>query len=55
MKKAETGGFYVVKTIKTVDEAGADSVFRRKEEQRQKRRDKNQTKKIKKRTGKAAK
>ena len=37
MKKAEPDGFYVVKTMKQVEESGADEVFARKEEQRKKR------------------
>lgn len=48
MKKSEYGGFYVVKTMKPVDEFGAESVFHKKEEQRQKRRDRSKTKRIKK-------
>lgn len=38
MKKSEQGDFYVVKTMKPVDEAGAEKVYLKKEEQRQKRR-----------------
>ena len=37
MKKAEPDGLYVVKTMKQVEESGADEVFARKEEQRKKR------------------
>jgi len=48
MKKAEDNGFYVIKTMKMVDEAGAQSVFQKKEEQRQRRHERNTIKKIKK-------
>lgn len=48
MKKSEQGRFYVVKTIKPIDEAGAENVFHKKEEQRQKRRERGSMKKIKK-------
>ena len=48
MKKSEQGKYYVVKTMKPVDEAGAENVFHKKEEQRQKRRERSSTKKIKK-------
>lgn len=44
MKKSEQGGVYVVKTMKHVDQAGADLVFQKKEEQRQKRREKSSIK-----------
>ncbi len=48
IKKSEQGKYYVIKTIKPVDEAGAQTVFHKKEEQRQKRRERSTTKKIKK-------
>ncbi len=51
MKKSEQGLYYVVKTIKQVDQDGADSVFQKKEEQREKRRVRSKSKKIKKRAG----
>ncbi len=37
MKKSESGEIYVVKTMRAVDEEGAQSVFQKKEEQRNKR------------------
>ena len=40
MKKSEQGGIFVVKTMKHVDQTGADNVFHKKEEQRQRRREK---------------
>ena len=50
MKKAENGEFYVVKTMKAVDELGAQNIFQKKEEQRKKRHDRNTGKKIKSKT-----
>lgn len=46
MKKSEQGQYYVVKTQKIVDKDGADSVFRKKEEQREKRRVRSKTQKV---------
>lgn len=48
MKKAENGEFYVVKTMKATDEAGAQKIFLKKEEQRKKRQIRNVTKRVKK-------
>jgi len=48
MKKSEDGKVYVVKTMKATDEAGAQGVFRKKEEQRKKRHERSDLKKIKK-------
>lgn len=45
VKKAENGDFYVVKTLKHVDEAGAEAIYRKKEDQRQKHHERNQIKK----------
>lgn len=39
IKKAEDGRLYGVKTMKLVDENAAQDVFRKKEEQREKRRE----------------
>lgn len=47
MKKAENGRIYVVKTMKATDEAGAQGVFRKKEEQRKKRHERSDLKKVK--------
>lgn len=47
MKKAENGKFYVVKTMKATDETGAKSVFQKKEEQRKKRHERSNLKKVK--------
>ena len=47
MKKAENGKFYVVKTMKATDEAGARGVFLKKEEQRKKRHERSDLKKVK--------
>ncbi len=47
MKKGERGGFYVVKTMKTVDEEGVRSLFEKREEQRNKRHVRNDIKKVK--------
>lgn len=47
MKKAENGMIYVVKTMKATDEAGAQVVFRKKEEQRKKRHERSDLKKVK--------
>ena len=48
MKKSESGMVYVVKTTKATDETGAQRVFRKKEEQRKKRHERSDLKKIKK-------
>ena len=47
MKKAENGKFYVVKTMKATDEAGSRGVFLKKEEQRKKRHERSDLKKVK--------
>ena len=47
MKKAENGKFYAVKTVKATDEAGAQSIFRKKEEQRKKRHERSDLKRVK--------
>lgn len=47
MKKAENGRFYVVKTMKATDETGAKHVFQKKEEQRKKRHERSDLKKVK--------
>lgn len=47
MKKAENGKPYVVKTMKATDEAGALGVFGKKEEQRKKRHERSDLKKVK--------
>ena len=51
IKKSEQGLYYVVKTMKLVDQEGADQVFQKKEEQREKRRVRSKSKKIRKRAG----
>ncbi len=47
MKKAENGKIYAVKTMKATDETGAQSVFEKKEEQRKKRHQRSDLKKVK--------
>ncbi len=49
VKKSEDEQYYIVKTIKHTDEAGAEVIFEKKEEQRQKRRERMRSKKINKR------
>lgn len=49
MKKAENGEFYVVKTMRLVDEEGAEGVFLKREELREKRHIRSDIKKVKKR------
>lgn len=51
MKRSEQGLYYVVKTQKPVDQEGAEHIFQKKEEQREKRRVRSKAKKNKKRTG----
>lgn len=46
MKKGENGQFYVVKTIKSVDEEGVQSLFEKREEQRSRRHERSGTKKV---------
>lgn len=47
MKRTENGKIYVVKTMKATDETGAQGVFQKKEEQRKKRHERDNLKRIK--------
>lgn len=47
MKPHKDGGFYVIKTMKLIDELQADMICDRKEETKKKRREKNRIKKLK--------
>lgn len=46
MKRAESGTFYVVKTMKATDEAGVRGVFQKRDEQRRKRRERRYSSRI---------
>ncbi len=48
MKKTENGQVFAVKTVKPVDEAGAEEISAKKEESRKKRSEKNRQRRLEK-------